>query len=183
MKKPPFAQNVVAGALWLLLCIAPSLQAAIVFQDSFTNFTLGDRWQAHGAGAPDIAISTAGVGVDGSSLRMGSSAGAGGEVVGIETVKSFPLAGIRLVRVTARLRPLNQTGAGDGGASDASAGIAVIGISGAFAQASASANRAASPDWGDFYSDSEHTFDQNAGYVHFPPNDPAGGGRRSELLC
>jgi hypothetical protein len=116
MKNSTFKQSTVAAALGLLLGVASSLQAAIVFQDSFTNFTLGGQWEAYGAGAPDIALSLVGVGTDGSSLRMGASPGAGGEVVGIRTVASFPIEGMRSVRVTARLRPLNQTGSGDGGA-------------------------------------------------------------------
>ena len=176
MKNTLLIQSIARATLWALLGIAPSSQAAIVFEDSFTNFALGDRWQTHGAGAPDVALSVVGgIGADGSSLRMGSSAGTGGEIVGIQTAASFPTAGVRLVRVTTRLRPLNQTGAGDGGASDASAGIAVIGTSGAFARASAGANRPTSPDWGDFYVDSEGSADVNAGFLHFPPNDPAGG--------
>lgn len=141
-----------------------------------TEFELGNRWQAHGGGAPELGQSLVGTGEDGSSLRMGSSAGTGGEVVGIEKINRISLAGVRLLRVTARLRPLNQTGGGNGGASDASAGIAVIGVSGAYTRASAGANRPSPPDWGDFYSDSEHSLDGNsAGFAHFPPNDPAGG--------
>ncbi|MBL9127634.1 MAG: hypothetical protein JNL97_08305 [Verrucomicrobiales bacterium] len=85
------------------------------------------------------------------------------------------LAGVRSIKVTARLRPLNQTAAGDGGASDASAGVAIVGVSGAFVRASAGANRPTAPDWGDFYVDSEGSANANAAFVHFPPNDPKGG--------
>lgn len=174
MTHPSFRQHVAAAVLWLLPGITPSLSAATVFEDSFTAFALGEPWQAHAAGAPDLALSLVGQGADGSSLRMGSSAGIAGEVVGIETAAPFSLAGVISVRVTARLRPLNQTAAGDGGASDASAGVAVVGASGAYARASAGANRPSAPDWGDFYSDSEGSADANAAFVHFPPNDPGG---------
>jgi hypothetical protein len=160
----------------LLLGVAVSAQAAVVLEDSFASFTLGAVWQAHGSGIPDAALGVVPYGTDGASLRLGTAPGAAGEVTGIETASSFPLAGVRLVRVTARLRPLNQTGTGDGGASDASAGVAVIGASGAFTRAVAGANRPTQPDWGDFYADSEGSADKSAAYVHFPPNDPTAGG-------
>lgn len=176
MKTPAFMQSTVGAALGLLLSVAPALEAATVFEDSFAAFALGDRWQPYGAGAPDLALSVVGgIGADGSSLRMGSAPGIGGEEVGIATATSFSTAGVRLVRVTARLRPLNQTAAGDGGASDASAGLTVIGASGTFTRASAGANRPVAPDWGDFYADSDGSANANAAYVHFPPNDPNGG--------
>jgi hypothetical protein len=144
--------------------------------DSFTEFSLGTTWQAHGAGVPDVALSlVSGIGSDGSSLRMGSAPGTAGEVVGIETRTPVALAGASLIRVTARVRPLNQTATGEGGASDASAGVAIIGEGGSFARASAGANRPSPPDWGDFYFDSEGSANANAAFVHFPPNDPAGG--------
>ena len=156
--------------------VATTLHAGIVFEDDFAIFGLGDRWQAHGAGVPDVSLSVVGgIGTDGSSLRMGTAAGTGGEILGIQTATPISLTGVRLVRVTARLRPLNQTGAGDGGASDASAGVSVTGASGAYVRASAGANRPTAPDWGDFYFDSEGSADANAAFVHFPPNDPAGG--------
>jgi hypothetical protein len=175
MKTFSFERGVVVAGLGLLLGIVPLVRAAVVFEDSFTEFTLGAQWQAYGAGAPELSLGIVGIGADGSSLRMGSSPGVGGELVGIQTATPFPLAGVQLVRVTGRVRPLNQTGAGDGGASDASAGIAVIGASGAYSRASAGANRPSPPDWGDFYVDSEGSANANAAFVHFPPNDPAGG--------
>jgi hypothetical protein len=159
----------------LALGLSAAVQGGLEFEDEFTTFTLGEGWQAHGAGAPDLSLSViSGFGTDGFSLRMGSSAGTAGEMVGIETSTAFSMAGVRLIRVTARLRPLNQTGAGDGGASDASAGVAILGASGAFARASAGANRPTAPDWGDFYFDSDGSADANAGFLHFPPNDPDG---------
>jgi hypothetical protein len=168
----------VAATLALLLPLAAALPAASVFRDSCTNFTLGNQWQAYGAGAPDLVVGVVGgPGADGSVLRMGCSPGTGEETVGIQTATSFPIAGARLVRVTARLRPLNQTSAGGGGASDASAGIAVIGASGVFARAAASANRPSSPTWANFYVDSDGSANASSvSYVQFPPNDPAGGG-------
>ncbi len=162
-------------ALGLAVGMLGSPRAATVFEDAFAGFAIGDAWQPHGAGAPDLALAVVGVGVDTASLRMGSSPGTGGEIVGIETATAFSLTGVLSVRVTARLRPLNQTGAGDGGASDASAGVAINGVSGAFARASAGANRPAAPDWGDFYFDSEGSANANAAFLHFPPNDPGGG--------
>ncbi|MCX6922912.1 MAG: hypothetical protein NT154_06840, partial [Verrucomicrobia bacterium] len=175
MKNSTFKQSTVA-AVGLLLGIASSSQAAILFQDSFTNFTLGGQWEGYGAGAPDIVLGLVGVGADGSSLRMGTLPGAGGEVLGIQTTTSFPIAGVRSVRVTARLRPLNETTSGDGGASDASAGVAIVSSTGAFVQASAGANRATSPDWGDFYADSEGSANASSiAYLHYAPNDPAPG--------
>lgn len=150
MNPPRFNPRTVAAALGLLLGFTPALQAATVFEDGFTTFTLDDPWQPYGAGAPDLALSLVGLGADGSSLRMGTAPGVAGEEVGIVTAASFSLADARLVRVTARVRPLNQTAAGDGGASDASAGLKVLGVSGAFTQASAGANRPVAPDWGDF---------------------------------
>lgn len=172
-KKP--SKLTAAAVLGLLWGCAAAAQAAVVLEDSFTSFALGTRWQSHGAGVPDLSLGIVGVGTDGASLRLGATPGTAGEEVGIETATPVPMAGVRLVRVTVRLRPLNQTGAGNGGASDASAGVAIIGASGAFARASAGANRPTAPDWGDFYSDSEGSANANAAFVHFPPNDPAGG--------
>ncbi len=170
-----FKRHIAAAALALPLLTATS-HAAVVFEEEFATFTLGDRWQAHGTGAPDVALSVvSGIGADGSSLRMAVAPGTADEIVGIEISAPFSMAGVRSIRVTARVRPLNQTAAGDGGASDSSAGIAIIGASGAFARASAGANRPTAPDWGDFYVDSEGSANANAGFVHFPPNDPAGG--------
>lgn len=151
-------------------------QAGVELTDDFTSFSLGETWQAHGAGAPDVALAVvSGIGEDGSSLRMGTAPGAAGEIVGIETMTPFALAGATVLRVTARVRPLNQTATGDGGASDASAGVAILGAGGSFVRASAGANRPSAPDWGDFYADSEGSADANAAFLHFPPNDPAGG--------
>lgn len=165
-----------AAAVALILAGTASVRAGVELSDDFTSFTLGDTWQAHGAGAPDVGLSiVAGIGTDGSSLRLGTAPGAANEIVGIESKTSFALTGATLIRVTARMRPLNQTGVGDGGASDASVGVALIGSSGSFARASAGANRPTAPDWGDFYADSEASVDTNAAFLHFPPNDPDGG--------
>ncbi len=163
----------VAG---LMTIMSAPLSAQYLLEDEFTSFELGTVWQALGGAAPDLSLGVAGVGADGASLRVGSSPGAAGEIVGIETISPISLLGVPSLRVEALVRPLNQTGAGDGGASDASVGIAVIGSSGAYAQASAGANRPEAPDWGDFYQDSEGS--QNAAsvaFLHFPPNDPSGG--------
>ncbi len=166
----------IATALGYLLLIEASAQAAVVFEDDFSIFGLGHRWQPHRGGAPDVVLTVVGgIGADGSSLRMATAPGGADEILGIQTAEPIPLIGVRLVRVTARLRPLNQTAVGNGGASDASAGVAVVGSNGAFARASAGANRPTSPDWGDFYADSEGSADANAAFVHFPPNDPKGG--------
>jgi len=160
----------------LTLGCSSALHAGVDFTDDFTEFVLGDRWQAHGAGAPDVALSVVtGLGTDGSSLRLGTAPGAAGEITGIETAGAFSLAGASSIRVTVRLRPLNQTATGDGGASDAAAGLAIVGASGAFARVSAGANRPSPPDWGDFYTDSEGSANANAGFLHYPPNDPVGG--------
>ena len=182
MNSHPFTSNaprrhrITTAAFWLPLVVASTLHAGVVFEDAFKIFGIGDRWEAHGAGVPDAGLTVVGgIGTDGSSLRMGTAAGVGGEIVGIQTLTPISLTGVRLVRVTARLRPLNQTATGDGGASDASAGVSVIGATGVYARASAGANRPTSPDWGDFYFDSEGSADANAAFVHFPPNDPAGG--------
>lgn len=143
--------------------------------DDFTSFALGSTWQAHGSGAPEVALAVvAGIGDDGSSLRMGTLPGTANEITGIETATPVALAGVSLIRVSARLRPLNQTGAGEGGASDASAGVAILAAGGAFVRASAGANRPSAPDWGDFYTDSEGSADTNGAFLHFPPNDPGG---------
>lgn len=151
------------------------LHAGVELTDDFTSFALGDTWQAHGAGAPEVALAVvSGIGTDGSSLRLGCAPGTANEIVGIETRSSIALTGATLIRVTARLRPLNQTATGDGGASDASAGVAILGTGGTFARASAGANRPSAPDWGDFYADSEGSADANAAFLHFPPNDPNG---------
>jgi|GEM_PF-2056889 len=160
----------------LALGCTSALHGGVDFTDDFTEFALGDRWQAHGAGVPDVALSVvAGLGADGSSLRMGTAPGTAGEITGIETSAAFPLAGASSIRVTVRLRPLNQTATGEGGASDAAAGLTIVGASGAFARVSAGANRPSPPDWGDFYADSEGSADANAAFLHFPPNDPDGG--------
>ncbi len=169
-------QPLVALAGTLLLLAATPAPGAVVFEDEFAAFSLGDRWQPHGAGAPDLGINpVGGLGVDGAVIRLGTSPGAADEIVGIETATPFSMTGVRSFKVTVRLRPLNQTGAGDGGASDSSAGVAVIGASGAYVRASAGANRPTAPDWGDFYVDSEGSANANAAFVHFPPNDPKGG--------
>ncbi len=171
----PSPRRVAPIILGILLGISCPLQAGIVLEESFTAFTLGNPWRPHGAGAPDVALSiVGGIGADGSSLRMAAAPGAAGETVGIEMATPIPLAGVQSVRVTARMRPLNQTAAGDGGASDASAGVAIFSASGAFVRASAGANRPTAPDWGDFYRDSEGSADATAAFLHFPPNDPAG---------
>lgn len=159
----------------LLLSSAVFSSGAVVLEDQFTEFSLGALWQPHGAGAPEVALGIVGVGEDGKSLRMGSAAGIAAEALGIETATPISLAGVTSIRVQARVRPLNQTGAGEGGASDSSAGVSIIGSSGAFAKASAGANRPTAPDWGDFYFDSEGSADTRAAFVHFPPNDPNGG--------
>jgi hypothetical protein len=170
-----YRRHTLAAALTLPL-VAATAQAAVVFEDDFTSFTPGERWQAHGAGIPDVALSVVtGIGSDASSLRMAAAPGAADEIVGIEINTPFPMAGVRSIRVTARVRPLNQTAAGNGGASDASAGVAILGADGTFVRASAGANRPTAPDWGDFYVDSEGSANANAAFVHFPPNDPAGG--------
>lgn len=164
------------AAAGLILSNGVPLQAGVELTDDFASFTLGETWQAHGAGVPEVALSVVGgIGTDGSSLRMGTAPGEANEIVGIETKVPLPLTGATMLRVTARMRPLNQTGTGDGGASDASAGVAILGTSGSFARASAGANRPSAPDWGDFYADSEGSVDTNAGFLHFPPNDPNGG--------
>jgi len=173
---PTLNHRTAIAALGLLLGLAPTLEAATVFEDSFTTYAPDGPWQAYGSGVPDLALTVVtGIGDDGSSLRMGTAPGIGGEELGIQTATSFSTAGIRLIRVTARVRPLNQTGAGDGGASDASAGLKILGVSGAFAQASAGANRPVAPDWADFYTDSFGEAESSAAFLHFPPNDPAGG--------
>lgn len=55
-----------------MLIGVPSLSAATVFEDAFSAFALGEQWQAHGAGAPDLALSLVGLGAEGSSLRLGA---------------------------------------------------------------------------------------------------------------
>ena len=83
MKNTSFTPFALPVALGLLLGVAPSLPGAIVLDESFTSFALGNLWQSHGAGAPNLALNVVGgIGTDGSSLRMGSSAGAAGETVG-----------------------------------------------------------------------------------------------------
>ncbi|MFN0126791.1 MAG: hypothetical protein ACKV19_08930 [Verrucomicrobiales bacterium] len=149
--------------------------AGIELTDDFATFALGEAWQAHGAGAPDVALSlVSGIGADGHSLRLGSAPGAGNEIVGIETRTAISLAGATSLRVTARVRPLNQTATGDGGASDSSIGVAIVGASGSFARAAAGANRPSGADWGSFYVDSEGSADANVAFLNFPPNDPNG---------
>ena len=164
------------GAL-LATFLAPAMlraQEETVFEDDFEAFELGETWKPHGVGEPDVGLGVVGLGEDGSSLRMSCASGEAGETVGIETAP-VSLGDVQGLRVEARFRPLNQTAAGDGGASDASVGLAIVSESGAFARVSAGANRPEQPDWGDFYSDSEGSADINSpSYIHFPPNDPDG---------
>lgn len=149
-------------------------QEEIVFEDHFEDFELGETWKPHGVSEPDAGLNVFEAGNDGSSLRVSSTSGDAGELLGIET-SPISLAGVRSLRVEVRFRPLNQTAAGDGGASDASAGLSVVGEAGAFASVSAGANRPQLPDWGDFYWDSEGSQDvESAPWLHFPPNDPDG---------
>lgn len=156
-------------------CAIPAF-AGIELTDDFSSFALGETWQAHAAGAPDVALSVVGgIGADGNSLRLGSAPGTGNEIVGIETRSTIPLAGATSLRVTVRVRPLNQTATGDGGASDASIGVSIVGASGSFARAAAGANRPSGADWGSFYVDSDGSADANVAFLNFPPNDPNGG--------
>jgi hypothetical protein len=175
MIRHDFVRSAAPVAVSLFVGMASVMQGAVVFEDAFTEFSIGGQWQPYGAGVPEVSLGIVGLGTDGKSLRMGSAAGTADEVVGIQTAATFPLSGVTLVRVSARLRPLNQTGAGEGGASDASAGVSILGSSGNFTQASAGANRPSAPDWGDFYVDSEGSANKRAAFVHFPPNDPNGG--------
>ena len=117
----------------VVLLMAHVVPAAELLRDDFTAFSPGTTWQAHGLGLPDQAAGIVGLGADGSSLRLGSSPGSPGEYRGIETIAPISLAGVPALQVDVRLHPLNQTGAGNGGGSRASIGVAVLGSSGASA--------------------------------------------------
>jgi hypothetical protein len=182
IRKRTFALAAMVG---ILLSIWPVVGQETVFEDRFQEFEIGGKWKAHGAGEPDGSIGIVGVGDDGSSLRMSSTQGMAGESLGIETSNLISLTGVKVLRVEARFRPLNAKGAGNGGGSDASVGVAVIGSNGAFARVSAGANRPDPPDWGDFYWDSEGSEDTaSAAFLHFPPNDPEGAAEafRTQIL-
>ena len=152
-----------------MLLIATPASAAILFEDQFTTtITPGTVWQAHGSGLPDgwgapVAVGTE----DSAALRFNSNAGTAEEVTGFETISPISLAGLPDIRIEARVAPLNQTGAGDGGASTASVGVKIVGSSGAFAQLSASANRPTGVDWADTYEDSEGSQDADVAFAHF----------------
>ena len=64
------------AAAGLILSNGVPLQAGVELTDDFASFTLGETWQVHGAGVPEVALSVVGgIGTDGSSLRMGTAPG------------------------------------------------------------------------------------------------------------
>ena len=60
-------RQALAAVLALPLIASPA-HAAVVFEDDFTSFNLGDRWQAHGAGAPDVVIGVVSLFIDASKV-------------------------------------------------------------------------------------------------------------------
>ena len=140
----------------LLLCAVP-LYGEILLEDEFEFFELGETWQEHDAGAPDLQLSSTG-GV----LRMFSSPLAD-EFRGIETITPISLAGLASLTVDARLQPQNQGIMG----TVAAAEVALIGASGEFIRAFAS-NNPPDPelDWADHYEDSIGNTASSAPWAH-----------------
>ncbi len=124
----------------------------ILLEDTFEFFELGETWQEHEAGAPDVALDV--IFANDSEVLQMISSGFADEFYGIETISPISLAGIADLTVNARLRPINQGVEG----SIAAAEVALIGSSGELIRAYASNNAGPDPestnDWADGYEDS-----------------------------
>ena len=88
----------------VLAWTVPHATAETLFEDEFEFFELGETWQEHGAGAPDLGLDV-GFADDSEVLQMSSSNFAD-EFRGIETISPISLVGLSDLTVDAHLRPL-----------------------------------------------------------------------------
>ena len=116
-----------------------------LFQDEFEFFELGETWEEHEAGAPDLSLSV--IVVDGVEILQMHSSNLEDEFRGIETFESISLAGFSSITVDTRLRPINM---GELGAVS-SAEVAIIGSSGDYIRAFASNNATYDPEFDNDY--------------------------------
>jgi hypothetical protein len=176
-----FAASCAALAL---AASAAGSSAAVLFEDDFTSVPDPSVWSPFGAGAPEGA-GIVGLGEDGATLRATTNPGLAEEMTGYQLATPITLGGLPGLRVEARLAPLNQTPAGDGGASRASIGVRVTGATGAYTELAASANRPTGVDWANVYADSEGSQDFEAAFAHFdqsPPQAAPADGFRTFIL-
>ena len=110
-----------------------------LLEDDFEFFELGETWDEHGVGAPDVKLE---VGDDaGAAILEMVTSGIEEGFFGIETIAPISIAGLTDLTVDARLRPINQGVEG----SVAAAEVALIGESGLVLRAFASNNAGPRP--------------------------------------
>lgn len=145
----------VIGMTFVIGCILCSAGMAqeVLLEDAFEFFELGETWQEHGAGAPDIALEVAFS--DDSEVLSMTASGFEESFVGIETITPISLSGLAGITVDSRMRPINQGVEG----SVAAVEVALIGESGEIIRAFASNNAGPDPesmnDWADHYEDTK----------------------------
>jgi hypothetical protein len=136
----------------------------VLLDDNFEFFELGETWQEHAGGAPDIALDV--IFANDSEVLQMISSGFSDEFFGIETITPISLVGLTDLTIDARLRPINQGVEG----SIAAAEVALIGSSGDFIRAYASNNAGPDPesinDWADGYEDSFGNILSSGGWPH-----------------
>jgi hypothetical protein len=156
---------VLASLLIGISCAGRHLAAdEVLLEDTFEFFELGEAWQEHGAGLPDVTLA---VGFsDGSEVLQMVTSGFEEDFFGIETVASISLTGLADIRVDARLRPINQGVEG----SVAAAEVLLLGASGEFIRAFASNNAGPDPafmnDWANHYADSYDNYATSGPWAH-----------------
>ena len=153
----------------LMLCVflawgTTPARSETLFEDEFEFFELGETWQEHGAGAPDVGLD---VGfADESEVLQMTSSGSADEFRGIEMISPISLLGLGDLTIDARLRPINQGVEG----SIAAAEIALIGQTGEIVRAFASNNAGPDPesanDWADHYEDSKGNIATSGPWPH-----------------
>ena len=93
-------------AMTVLLCVllcGVSVSGEILLEDEFDFFELGETWQEHEDGEPDVFL-----GVIGDGLLQMQSSGFAEEFRGIETITPISLVGLSSLTVDARLQPINM---------------------------------------------------------------------------
>lgn len=156
----------VSGMACVMACIlCPAGWAQnVLLEDGFEFFELGETWQEHGAGAPDITLEV-GFSDDSEVLNMTSS-GFDESFLGVETITPISLSGLAGITVDARMRPINQGVEG----SVAAVEVALIGESGEIIRAFASNNAGPDPesinDWANHYEDTKGNADTSGPWPH-----------------
>jgi hypothetical protein len=154
----------LAAIVVAFLLARPLTAQEILLEDTFEFFELGETWQEHAAGVPDVTLAA-----DAGILQMASS-GVVEDFYGIETITSISIAGLTDLTVDARLQPINQGVEG----SIAAAEVAVIGDSGvvmrAFASNNAGPDPASANDWADHYEDNLDNLATSGPWIHCDSN-------------